>query len=135
MTTVTSFMTRGISLITTVMSLITHRISLITALGGLRARPEEALADPETLGVVVAQVDVDYRAPLVLRPEPYLVETWVSRVGRSSFGIEGQIRDEDAVLSRCRVAMVAFDPAMQRSRRLTAAERARLEPALVGPRC
>ena len=62
--------------------------------------------------MVVAQVDVDYRTPLFFRERPYVVETWVSRVGRSSFVIDGQIRDGDQVLSAARVVMVAFDAAI-----------------------
>jgi acyl-CoA thioester hydrolase len=71
----------------------------------------------ETLGglhVLVAQTDVDYRRPMFFRPEPYEVDTWVSRVGRSSFALSQMIRDGDETLSRAQVVMVAFDPATQR---------------------
>src|SRR4051812_42668354 len=61
------------------------RIALITGL----ARRGEAPAG--ALGVVVAQIDVDYRRPIFFREEPYAVEAWVSSVGRSSFVIEGQV--------------------------------------------
>ena len=36
---------------------------------------------------VVARIDVDYKRPILFRPEPYVVETWVTRVGTSSFGL------------------------------------------------
>src|SRR3954447_4011968 len=99
------------------------RIALITGLGRLLSGdgPED-----EARGVVVAQVDVDYRAPMVLREEPYAVGTWVAGVGSSSFVIEGEISDGVAVVSRSRVVMVAFDAAKQRSARLSERQRERL---------
>jgi len=65
--------------------------------------------------VVVAQVDVDYRTPILFRPEPYAVDTWVSDVGRSSFVMESEIRDGDTVFARARVVLVSFDKEAQRS--------------------
>ena len=97
------------------------RIALVTAL----ARDGAGQGGP--LGVVVAQIDVDYRRPMFLRETPYAVQTWVTSVGRSSFVIEGQIVDGQQVLSRSRVVMVAFDGATQRSRLLTDAERRGLQ--------
>ena len=98
------------------------RIALVTAMQGL---PDEA-GETGDLGVVVAQVDVDYRTPLFFRELPYAVETWVSHVGRSSFVIDGHIRDGEQVLSAARVVMVAFDAATQRPQPLTEAQRRRL---------
>jgi acyl-CoA thioester hydrolase len=98
------------------------RIAMITAMRGL---PDEA-GETGDLGVVVAQVDVDYRTPLFFRERPYAVDTWVSRVGSSSFVIDGQIRDGDQVLSAARVVMVSFDPVTQRSAPLTDRQRERL---------
>jgi len=65
--------------------------------------------------LVVAQVDVDYRVPILFRPEPYDVWTWISHVGRSSFVVESVILDGDSELSRSRIVMVTFDPATQRA--------------------
>jgi acyl-CoA thioester hydrolase len=93
------------------------RIALMTMLGSSEAGPGS------TLGVVVAQIDVDYRRPIFFREEPYAVETWVARVGRSSFTIDGQVLDRDQVLSRSRVVLVGFDAERQASRQLTDAER------------
>jgi acyl-CoA thioester hydrolase len=98
------------------------RIAMISAMSGL---PDEG-SGTGGLGVVVAQVDVDYRSPIFFREQHYEVETWVSRVGRSSFVIDGRIRDGDQVLSAARVVMVAFDAATQRSRLLTEGQRRRL---------
>lgn len=64
---------------------------------------------------VVAQVDVDYRSPILLRQEPYDVWWWVARVGDRSMVIESLICDGDRTLARARAAVVFFDPETQRS--------------------
>jgi acyl-CoA thioester hydrolase len=67
------------------------------------------------LGVVVAQVDVDYKIPILFRPEPYDVWSRITHVGTRSFTIESEIRDGERVLSRARVVLVCFDPVAGRS--------------------
>ncbi|MFS3127852.1 acyl-CoA thioesterase [Nocardioides sp. Bht2] len=83
--------------------------------------------DGSDIGVqfVVAQCDVDYKTPILFRGEPYVVQSWVSHVGRSSFVMESVILDGDVMLSRARVVMVTFDsktqsavPAPERVRQL-----------------
>ncbi len=37
--------------------------------------------------LVVAQTDVDYRRPILFRPEPYDCRTWVSRIGTHVGGV------------------------------------------------
>ena len=83
-------------------------------------------AGEKGFSLVVARLDVDYKRPILFRPEPYLVESWVTRVGRSSFDINSEIRDGETVLSRAQTAMVTFDLEEQRSRPLTDGERRRL---------
>ena len=72
---------------------------------------------------VVARIDVDYRRPILFRPEPYAVETWVTRLGTSSYDLSCRIVDapggDDTVYSDAEVRLVAFDVATQRSRPLT----------------
>ena len=80
--------------------------------------------------VVVARVDVDYKRPILFRTEPYAVETWVTRVGSSSFALTAEIKDGDTVLSRAETVLVGFDLDTQRSRRLSDEERERLLAAL-----
>jgi acyl-CoA thioester hydrolase len=82
------------------------RIAMMTQRG--------ALESPGRLHVVAAQTDVDYRRPMFFREQPYEVDTWVSRVGRSSFVLSQLIRDGEERLSRAEVVMVAFDPVTQR---------------------
>ena len=65
--------------------------------------------------MVTARTDVDYKVPILFRPEPYDVHSWVSSVGNSSFVIESEIRDGDTLLSRARVVAVTFDAEAQRA--------------------
>ena len=83
------------------------------------------------LATVVAQIDVDYRRPILFRPEPYVVRTWVTRVGTSSYTLASDICDDHTVLSRAKAVLVAFDMTAQRSRPLSEAERQVLQGALV----
>ncbi|MFC7493896.1 MULTISPECIES: acyl-CoA thioesterase [unclassified Nocardioides] len=69
--------------------------------------------DPVTL--VVAQTDVDYRVPILFRPEAYDAWTWVVHVGQRSATLESVISDGDTVLARARVTIVFFDGAIERS--------------------
>ncbi len=87
-------------------------------------------ADEPPPGLVVARLDVDYRRPILFRPEAYLVETWVTRIGGSSFDLACEIRDDDRVLSRAAAVMVSFDLGTQRSRPLSDRERDRLRSVL-----
>jgi acyl-CoA thioester hydrolase len=98
------------------------RLAFLTSLG--RAEDEGRFA------VVVARVDVDYRRPILFRTEPYTVESWVTRVGRSSFGLAAQIKDGDAVLSQAEAVLVTFDLTSQTARPLTESERERLVDVL-----
>jgi acyl-CoA thioester hydrolase len=80
---------------------------------------------------VVARIDVDYKRPILFRPEPYDVETWVTRIGTSSYDLASRIVDgEGTVYSRAEVRLVAFDVSTQRSRPLSDDERGRLEAVL-----
>ncbi|MFE5286762.1 acyl-CoA thioesterase [Nocardia sp. NPDC056611] len=76
---------------------------------------------------VVAQMDIDYLTPLRYRPDPVRIETWVSRVGTSSFVLEQEIRDDDVVYSTAVCTMVAFDQETQRSRALPEDQRVLLK--------
>lgn len=69
----------------------------------------------DPISIVVAQTDVDYRVPILFRPEAYDAWTWVSQVGTRSATVESLILDGDTVLAKARVAIVFFDQATQRS--------------------
>lgn len=74
----------------------------------------EASPDDPRGRFVVAQTDVDYRVPILFRPEPYDQWSRVARVGRTSMAVESEICDGDVVLSRSRVTLVFWDPVTQR---------------------
>jgi len=65
--------------------------------------------------VVVAQTDVDYREPILLREQPYELWSTIVRVGTRSMTLEAEIADGDRVLARSRVTLVFFDEETQRS--------------------
>ena len=85
-----------------------------------------------SLRQVVARIDVDYRRPILFRPEPYLVQSWVTRIGTSSYDLDSRIVDgaDDTVYSTSQVRLVAFDLHHQGSRPLTDEERAGLGEAM-----
>lgn len=74
-------------------------------------------------GVVVAQQQIEYLAPLDWRPEPIAVETWVTHIGGASFTLSYEIKDATTVYAKASTVMVAFDLATAAPRRLTDAER------------
>jgi acyl-CoA thioester hydrolase len=109
------------------------RIDFIRSLAGTVEGSQELFDPASTERQVVARIDVDYRRPILFRPEPYLVETWVTRIGTSSYDLACRIVDAPeatAVYSRAEVRLVAFDTGTQRSRPLRDAERRRLESVL-----
>ena len=97
---------------------------------------DEPLFDPgsgSTERQVLARIDVDYKRPILFRPETYAVETWVTRIGTSSYDLSSRIvggADDPTVYSTAQVRLVAFDLATQRSRPLSEVERQRLEAVL-----
>ena len=96
------------------------RIALVGALGRLLTTGD---GTGDALSVVVAQVDVDYRTPMFFREQAYDVDAWIAHVGRSSFVVEGRIRDGDQLVSRSRAVMVAFDAKTQRATALSDRQR------------
>ncbi|NUR06093.1 MAG: acyl-CoA thioesterase [Nocardioidaceae bacterium] len=102
------------------------RIAFVLGLGG------DGLFDAgSTDRQVVARIDVDYRRPILFRPEPYVVETRVTRIGTSSYDLACRILDEEqTVYSLAEVRLVAFDVGTGRSRPLSEEERKRLATAL-----
>ncbi len=98
------------------------RLAYLTSMG--RAEEQGRFA------VVVARVNVDYKRPILFRSDPYTIESWVSRVGNSSFDLRAEIKDGDTVLSRADAVLVTFDLKTQAARKLSGTERERLEAAL-----
>lgn len=86
----------------------------------------------DTFGeMVVARTDVDYRRPILFRPAPYEVRSWVSHVGRTSFVVAAQILDpladgDPELLATSRSVLVGFDRETQRAAPLPPDHRERL---------
>ena len=81
------------------------------------------------LGIVVAQVDVGYRHPIIFRSEPYDAFTGLGRVGHTSVEFLSEIRDGDTLFARARVVGVFFDRATERPAAPPSALRERLVAA------
>jgi acyl-CoA thioester hydrolase len=81
------------------------------------------------LGVVVVRHEIDYRRPLLFRPEPVVVDTWVTRIGRSSYAVAYEIREEhdDVVYATAATVMVCVELASGASRPIDEPMRAALE--------
>ena len=110
------------------------RIDFLRSLAPDGERPDTLFEPASTERQVVARIDVDYRRPILFRPEPYLVQTRVPRVGASSYDLACRIvdapGDAGAVYSNAEVRMVAFDLGTKRSRPLGPLERQRLARVL-----
>jgi acyl-CoA thioester hydrolase len=83
-------------------------------------------------GVVVVRHEVEFLAPLVFRPEPVRIESWVSRVRAASFTMRYEILDEGPdgrrhVYTRAATVLTPFVFSTERPRRIKPAERAVLE--------
>jgi acyl-CoA thioester hydrolase len=77
--------------------------------------------------LVVVRHEIDYEQPLVYRPEPVLVELWVSEIRNSSFTVNYEIRDDEARYATARSVLAAYNPSAGRARRLSPEERQWLE--------
>ncbi len=83
------------------------------------------------LGTVVARHTIEYKRPLVYRPEPVRVETWVTEIGHGSFTVAYEVKDDDYVYATAESTLVPFDLRESRLRRLTPTERGYLEQYLI----
>ena len=103
----------------------------------------KGLADQPRMASVIAQADVEYVAPIHLRPQTYDCWSVVSHLGRRSMVIESEITSgtdragEAEVLARSKVVLVFFDVESQRSAEPPAGYReavaAALGPVFTGP--
>jgi len=78
-----------------------------------------------TIAQVVVNQNLTFRKPLLLHPDPVIVETWVTRVGNSSYDFSYLIYDEVGDLSaEGSTTMACIDRASGRPIRLPAELRA-----------
>lgn len=78
-------------------------------------------------GVVISRHEIDYHRPLVWRPEPVRIETWVVEIRAASFRLAYEVLDDDGVYARAGSTLVPYSLDDQRPRRLNADERRYLE--------
>jgi acyl-CoA thioester hydrolase len=83
-----------------------------------------------SFGTVVSRHEIDYKRPLIFRPEPVRVETWVRMIKPASFTVAYEVRDDDHVYAVASTVLVPYDLAESRPRRITDAERGYLEEYL-----
>ncbi|MEU4119370.1 thioesterase family protein [Kitasatospora sp. NPDC028055] len=79
-------------------------------------------------GSVVARHEIDYKRPLVHRPEPVTVETRVTHIGSASLTVSYDIKDvhedgSETVYVRASTVVVPYDLAAGRPRRISPVER------------
>ena len=83
-------------------------------------------------GTVVVRHEVEFVAPLVFRPEPVRIETWVTRIRAASFTMAYEILDEQPegvrrVYARARTVLTPYVFNEERPRRIRDQERTVLE--------
>ena len=69
--------------------------------------------DWEGVGLVVRRNEVDYLVPLVYRPRPIAVDTWIERIGTTSMTLAYEAVEDDrsVIYGRARTVMVTVDAA------------------------
>ena len=77
----------------------------------------------ENFGTVVARHEINYKRPLVYRPEPVRVETWVTEIKAASFTVAYEVRDDEALYATAASVLVPFNLATGSLRRLSELER------------
>lgn len=95
------------------------RVDMLFINAGSKAATEKLMS-----GVVVARHEIDYKFPLVFRPDPVPIDLWVTDLGVSSFTIGYEIKDVDGpVYVRAATVLVPYDVPAGRPRRVSEAER------------
>jgi acyl-CoA thioester hydrolase len=102
------------------------RIEMLGFLVGMSDGPPRSADFERTDGFVIAELDIDYRRPLVFRPEPVQVQSWVTHLGRTSWSTRHRIVDpgpDPVEYATATSRMVAIDRSSTRPRPLRDYER------------
>jgi acyl-CoA thioester hydrolase len=74
------------------------------------------------LATVVAALEITYKQPLHFAPEPVAIDTWVERVGRTSYTLGHEVRsaepDTDILYATARTVMVQVDRSTEKPRNI-----------------
>ena len=103
----------------------------------LRVHAPAAGGEQLAEGTVVVRHEVEFRAPLVFRPEPVRIESWVTRIRAASFTMAYEILDElpdgrRHVYVRASTVLTPYLFTEGRPRRIRAEERSVLDRFLEG---
>ncbi|GAA2232820.1 MULTISPECIES: acyl-CoA thioesterase [Kitasatospora] len=79
-------------------------------------------------GSVVARHEIDYKRPLVHRPTPVTIETWVTAIGGASLTVSYQIKDinedgTETIYVEASTVVVPYNLVEGRPRRISPVER------------
>ncbi len=59
---------------------------------------------------IVARQEIDHLKPLALKPEPIIVEIWVSKIGGASYNVDYRVLDDDgSIAAKARSVMVFYN--------------------------
>ncbi|HET7900751.1 MAG TPA: thioesterase family protein [Candidatus Nanopelagicales bacterium] len=72
------------------------------------------------LATVVANQEIGYQAPLHYRPGPVAIDTWVERIGHTSYTLGHEVREPegDVVYATARTVMVQVDKSTGKPRNI-----------------
>jgi len=91
----------------------------------LAGSPSGLAGEATDRGYIAGRVAVDYLYPARFRPGLALrVQTWVGRIGTTSWTLLAEMSDEDRLVARCETVLVAYSYADGRKRPLDDDERA-----------
>lgn len=107
------------------------RLEFMGFLIGFGEPPPKGPDAQKTDGMVIAEMEVAYRRPLVFREQPVFVHSWITHLGRSSVATRNTILDETGEYATSTSRMVCIDRVSTRPRPLREHERGYLEQYLV----
>lgn len=100
------------------------RMGLLRDLGFVRS---------ETFAQVVVKQEITHRKPLALSPEPVIVETWIEKLGNTSYTLRYRVIDEHgAIAAEASSVLAVVDAVSGRPIRIHDELRAVLEPLTIG---
>lgn len=111
----------------------TARLDFMGFLLGYGEGPQKGPDAQESDGLVIAELEIDYRRQLGFRETPIEVHTWVTHLGRSSILLRNVIVDGEVVFARATNRSVCIDRDTGRSRPLRTHERGYLQRYLEAP--
>ncbi|CAN5412188.1 hypothetical protein BH09ACT10_BH09ACT10_29420 [soil metagenome] len=76
---------------------------------------------------VIGRVDGTFHRPMTWQPEPYVISSWIHKVGTKSFTIKSATHFAGVLYTECTTVLVGFDLKTQASRSLTDWERAHFD--------